>query len=82
MKNRELKEYLDTFPDGADVSVIIANLKKREYYPITEYHGIIDMGQPVFCLEIGTPKDMDEENLKHTDLSCQMNLFDMLEVMK
>lgn len=30
MKNSELKEYLDTFPADAEVSVIIANPKERK----------------------------------------------------
>lgn len=32
MENRELKEYLAEFADGTQVSVIIANPKKRKVY--------------------------------------------------
>lgn len=61
MKNSELKEYLNTFPDDADVSVIIANPKGRKVYPLKEYGAITDMGQPVFCLEVGEAKPFDAE---------------------
>lgn len=60
MKNSELKEYLNTFPDDADVSVIIVNLKKRKKYPLIDYKGITDAGYPVFCLEIGKAENMEE----------------------
>lgn len=38
MKNSELKEYLNTFPDDAEVSVIIANPKEKKRYPLEDYH--------------------------------------------
>ena len=81
MKNSELKEYLNTFPDDADVSVIIANPKKRKVYPVTDYGAITDIGQPVFCLEVGEPADMDKENILHTDVTGQMDFTDFPEVL-
>ena len=56
MKNSELKEYLNSFPDDTEVSVIIANTKARKRYPLTDYHSITNMEQPVFLLEIGNRK--------------------------
>ena len=53
MKNSELKEYLNTFPDDAEVSVIIANPKEKKRYPLEDYHGITDLEGPVFLLEVG-----------------------------
>ena len=72
MNNGELKKYLNSFPDDVEVSVIIANIQNRKYYPLTEYHGITDMGQPVFLLGIEEAENMDEEDRNHTDLQGQM----------
>ena len=89
MKNSELKEYLNTFPDDADVSVIIADPKNRKLYPLTNYTGITDMEQPVFCLEVGEPKDFDEELIAAAEedernaqqLEGQMEIADFPEVL-
>ena len=89
MKNSELKEYLNTFPNDADVSVIIADPKGRKLYPLTNYSGITDMGQPVFCLEVGEPEDMDEELVAACEedernalnIEGQMELTDFPEVL-
>lgn len=78
MKNSELKEYLNTFSDDADVSVIIVNIKKRKIYPIIEHHEITDMEQPVFCLDIGEPENLDEPD---ADIEGQMNIGDIPGVM-
>jgi len=78
MKNSELKEYLNTFPDDADVSVIIVNCKKRKLYPVTEHHGVTDMEQPVFCLDIGEPENLDEPD---ADIEGQMDFSDIPGVM-
>lgn len=88
MKNSELKEYLNTFPDDTDVSVIIANPKKRKIYPVREYGAITDAGQPVFCLEVGE-QDMDSEMIAAAEedernaeqLKGQMEIADFPEVM-
>lgn len=49
MENRELKEYLAEFADGTQVSVIIANPKKRKVYIPEEIFMIKDekIGKPV-----------------------------------
>ena len=88
MKNSELKEYLNTFPDDADVSVIIANPKKRKIYPLVDYKGITDVGYPAFCFEV-TEKDMDAEMIAATEedernaqqLEGQMEIADFPEVL-
>jgi hypothetical protein len=61
MKNSELKEYLNTFPDDAPVSVILANPRKRKFYEVEDVMCITDQGQPVFCIDVGEEKDMDAE---------------------
>lgn len=61
MKNSELKEYLNTFPDDTEISVIIANPKERKRYPLKDYHGITDLGNPIFLLEVGKPENLEEE---------------------
>ena len=89
MKNSELKEYLNTFPDDADVSVIIADPKNRKLYRIENYSAITDMGQPVFCLEVGEPTDMDvelvaaceEDERNAKNIEGQMEIADFPEVL-
>lgn len=61
MKNSELKEYLNTFPDDAPVSVILSNPRKRKLYENVNTFCVTDLGQPVFCIEVGEEKDMDAE---------------------
>lgn len=61
MKNSELKEYINTFPDDADVSLILANPRKRKLYECVDVIFITDQGQPIFCIDVGQESDMDEE---------------------
>ena len=79
MTNKELKEYLNTFPDDAPVSFILANPRKRKLYENANTFGITDQGQPVFCIEVGEEKDMDEKSTD--DLEGQMQIEDFPEVM-
>ena len=89
MKNSELKEYLNTFPDDADISLILANPRKRKLYEVERVDFITDMGQPVFCVTVGEAKDMDadmvavceEDERKSENLSGQMEITDFPEVM-
>ena len=79
MKNSELKEYLNDFPDDVDVSVIVANPKERKHYPLTGYSGITDMGQPVFMLEVGQPKKFEDKG--DADIPGQTDFEDFPEVL-
>lgn len=79
MKNSELKEYLNTFQDDAEISVIIANPKEREKYPLKDYYGITDLGNPVFLLEVGKPKNLEEE--RDVNILGQMEFRDIPGVM-
>ena len=89
MKNSELKEYLNTFPDDADISIILANPMKRKLYEVERVDCITDMEQLVFCVTVGEAKDMDsdmvsvcEECERNADnLSGQMEITDFPEVM-
>lgn len=86
MKNGELKEYINTFPDDAPVSLILANPRKRKLYEAINVLFVTDQGKPVFCIDVG---DMDsemvaacEEDEKDADnLEGQMNITDFPEVM-
>lgn len=64
MKNSELKEYLNMFPDDADVSLLLTNPKERKVYRHTGLGGITDMDAPVFVAEITETLDMDEAMIK------------------
>lgn len=61
MKNSRLKEYLNKFPDDSEISVILANPRKRKLYKLDGVMSITDLGQPVFCIDVGEESDMDEE---------------------
>ena len=89
MKNSELKEYLNTFQDDADISLILANPRKRKLYEVERVDFITDMEQPVFCVTVGEAKDMDEDMAKACEddernaenLAGQMEITDFPEVM-
>lgn len=89
LKNSKLKEYLNTFPDDALISVIIANPRKRKLYSLENILYIVDQGQPVFCIDVGLEKDMDAELVTACEeceqgadnLEGQMEIEDFPEVM-
>ena len=89
MKNSELKEYLNTFPDDAPVSVIIANPRKRKLYECVDAFGVTGECQPIFCIDIGEEKDMDAEMVSACEdderdaeeLEGQMDITDFPEVL-
>ena len=84
MKNCELKEYLNTFPDDADISLILGNPKERKLYPVEQVDFIADMGQPVFIVTVGSPKDIDKkmsESCEEDEFDGQMDITDFPEVM-
>lgn len=64
MKNSELKEYLNMFPDDTDVSLLLANPKERKVYRHNGLGGITDMDIPVLVVEITETLDMDEEMIR------------------
>ena len=61
MNNGELIEYLKTFPDDADVSFLLANPRERKLYECVKVFGVIDAPNPLFCIDVGEAKDMDDE---------------------
>ena len=89
MKNIELKEYLNTFSDDANVVLLLANPRKRKLYEVERVDFITDMEQPVFCVTVGEAKDMDEDMVKaceedernEENLAGQMEITDFPEVM-
>ena len=89
MKNSELKEYLNTFSDDANVVLLLANPMKRKLYEVERVDFITDMGQPVFCVTVGEANDMDadmvtaceEDERNAENLAGQMEITDFPEVM-
>ena len=89
MKNSELKEYLNTFPDDAPVSVILANPRKRKLYELVDAFGVTGEWQPIFCIDVGEEKDMDDEmvaacegdEIDAEELEGQMDISDFPEVL-
>lgn len=89
MKNSELKKYVNRFPDDAPVSIILANPRKRKLYECVDAMCITDMGQPVFCIDVGEGSDMDadmiaaceEDERNAENLAGQMEITDFPEVM-
>lgn len=89
MRNSRLKEYLNKFPDNAEISFILANPIKRKIYEVREVMNVTDLGQPVFIIDVGEESDMDEEMIaaceedEHNaeNIDGQMNITDFPEVM-
>lgn len=85
MNNGELKEYLNTFPDDASLSVILVNPKKRKLYEINKIYIGSDFGHPVFFIDVGKESDMDEEMVKACEedenVAGQMEIEDFPEVL-
>ena len=89
MKNSELKEYLNTFPDDAPVSLIMANPRKRKLYEVVDVIFVTDQGQPLILIDVGSESDMDaemvaaceEDEKAADDLEGQMDITDFPEVM-
>ena len=89
MKNSELKEYLNTFSDDANVVLLLANPMKRKLYEVERVDFITDMEQLVFCVTVGEAKDMDsdmvaaceEDERNAENLAGQMEITDFPEVM-
>ena len=89
MKNSELKEYLNTFSDDSDISLILANPMKRKLYEVERVDFITDVGRPVFCVTVGEAKDMDtdmvtaceEDERSAENLAGQMEITDFPEAM-
>lgn len=81
MENRELKEYLAEFADGTQVSVIIANPKKRKVYIPEEIFVIKDekIGKPVLCIQIAEERDMDEEERKAAEEDENLKKLEVVE---
>ena len=89
MKNSELKEYVNSFPDDAPVSIICANPRKRKLYKLEDVIWVTDQGQPLILIDIGEESDMDAEMVEACeeceqdadDLEGQMQIEDFPEVM-
>lgn len=89
MKNSELKEYVNSFPDNAPVSIILANPRKRKLYKLDSVMVVTDQGQPLILIEVGEETAIDAELVEACeecerdadDLEGQMQIEDFPEVM-
>lgn len=63
MKNGELIEYLNMFPKGVPVTVLLASIRGRKVYDCEDVLGITYMGYPVIGVIIGAARDMDEDEV-------------------
>lgn len=89
MKNRELKEYLNTFSEDAEISLILANPRERKLYEVVNAFGVTDAPNPMFYIDVGKESDMDaelvatcEEDERNAEqLAGQMNITDYPEVL-
>lgn len=89
MKNSELKEYVNSFPDDAPVNIICVNSRKRKLYKLENVMWVTDQGQPLILIDIGKEADMDaemiaackEDEKSADDLEGQMQIEDFPEVM-
>ena len=63
MTVKELKVYLDKFPDGEDIRFIAADIKNRIAWPNYQISiiGITDASAPVIGLELHESEPFDEE---------------------
>lgn len=71
MTNENLIEYLEMFGKDSGVSIIVANPKDRKIYKPEKAIMIVPEDEeekegPAICIEVGPPRDMDEEELKMT----------------
>lgn len=62
MKNIELQEYLQLFPEDAEVGAILANFKKRKFYQVTEIGCAInpELKTPIIEIAVGNEKTFEE----------------------
>ena len=63
MKNKDIKEYFNMFPDDAEVSVLVVNPGGRKRYEAEGVFFITGAGYPVVGIEVGKELDMDEEEI-------------------
>lgn len=65
MKNKDLIEYLKTFPEDADFDIILVNLRKRKRYDNNEMMLLKDdeIKMPMLCIAVGNEVDMDAEGM-------------------
>ena len=68
MENKILKEYVGMFADDSEARFIVANPKDRKVYDVNEAFAIKDddVDHPVFCIGVGTARDMDKDKLEST----------------
>lgn len=74
MKRSELQAYLKGFKRDGEVAVIVVDSRGRNRYPVLEIMCATDMGDPVIVIGVGSPINLDTENLEHTDMTDQLQL--------
>ena len=89
MKNSELQDYLSKFPDDADVSYALANPRERKLYECVDVFLVIDAPNPLFCIDVGEAKYMDDDMVDACEeceqdaenIEGQMDITDFTEVL-
>ena len=61
MTNQELIEYLRRHPLNSELSIVVANPKRRIRYETEIVIMITDVDHPTICLEVGEPIGFDAE---------------------
>lgn len=83
LSNKELQEYLNRFPDDAQVIIILANPRKRKLYELKDVMFVTDQGQPLILIDVEKEADMDEEMVEackeDENLEGQMEIEDYPE---
>lgn len=61
LTTRELIDYLKQFPADAEIRILTASPKTRQFFNVDGICVITDAGLPVICIEVGEPESMDSE---------------------
>ena len=89
MKTRAFKHHLSTSLAHEDVSYLLANPRERKLYECVNVFGVIDAPNPVFCIDVGEAKNMDDEMVAACEecerdaenIEGQMDITDFPEVL-
>lgn len=80
MNNEQFIDYLKQFNSKDAISFIVGNPSKdvRKVYPTKNVICITDMENPCIFIEVDKGKNMDDENLKHTNSDDQISIDDFI----
>jgi len=64
MPVKEFIEYLQRWPEDAQIGFLCADVENRKVFQTKELTALIDCPQPLICLDIGNPEDFDAEEIR------------------